>query len=437
MCEGGRVRDMSLGILILFFSLFFFILIGIPLFFSLGLSTLVTILYTGGNTIIIIQRMFATFETFPFLAIFLFSLMGIILAKTGVTTFIVNFVESIVGDIYGGLGIVTVWSSAFFGALTGSSPGTVSAIGSVMIPEMKQRGYPLAFASALVAASGILGQMIPPSIAAITYGVVMNVSIGKLFMALIIPGLTIAVTLSILCYIISKKNGYKGVVKNYSKGEKINLFLKAAPGLILPISVIGGIYGGVFTPTEAGAVGSVVAIILGSTIYKSKKQNLVLSLKDSFIEASITCSTILLIIASSSAFSYFFSIKQIPQMIASSLLRVTENPIILLVLFNVLLIFLGMFLEGNAIIIMMGPLMMSLFVPLNINLIYLGCLIIFNTLIGCITPPLGVNLYVACGVGKIEFEKLSREIIPFILTLFVLLLILTILSSIFPGIMLN
>jgi len=428
---------MSLTILILFFSLLFFIFVGIPLAFSLGLSTLVTILYTGLDPIIIVQRMFSTFEIFPFLAIFLFSLMGIILAKTGITVVIINFVESLVGNIYGGLGIATIWSSACFGALTGSSPGTVSAIGTVMIPEMERRGYPSAFSSALVAASGILGQMIPPSIAAITYGIVMNVSIGKLFMSLVIPGLMIAVMLSIQCYISSKKNGYRGVTKNYSKGEKISLFLKAAPGLSLPIIIIIGIYGGIFTPTEAGAVGAVVAIILGSTIYKKKEQDLVLSLKDSFIQASITTSTILIIIAASGAFSYFFSIEQIPQRIAAGLLGLTKNPIILLVLFNFLLLFLGMFLEGNAIIIMMGPLVTSLFVPLNINLIFLGCLMVFNSLIGCLTPPLGVNLYVACGIGKIEFEEISREIIPFILTLFALLLTITILLFAFPGLVMN
>jgi len=418
---------MSLVISILFISLFFFILMGIPLAFSIGLSTLLTTLCVGKEPLIIIQRMFSTFETFPLLAIFLFTLMGGILAKTGVTGIIIDFIESIVGNIYGGLAIATVWSSAIFGALTGSSPGTVSAIGSIMIPEMKRRGYSPAFASALTAASGVLGQMIPPSISAITYGIVMNVSIGKLFMALIIPGLIIAVALSILCYIISKKRGYRGNVKNYSKGEKINLFLKAAPGLILPISIIIGIYGGVFTPTEAGAIGSVIAIILGSTIYKKKKQSTLIFLKDSFMEASITSSVILLIIAASKAFSYFFSIEQIPQAMASSLLRVTENPIILLMLFNLLLIFLGMFLDGNAIIIMIAPLIANLFVPLNIDLIYLGCLVVFNSVIGCLTPPLGVNLYVACGVGKVEFGELSREIIPFILICVVLLIIFIIL----------
>jgi len=412
-----------LTILLLFISLFLFILLQVPLVFSIGLSALLATLYAGMDPIVIVQKMFSVFESFPFLAIFLFTLMGTVLSKTGVTNIIIDFVESIVGRMHGSLGIVTVWSSAFFGALTGSSPGTVSAIGSVMIPEMKQRGYPPAFATTLVAASGILGQMIPPSICAITYGIVMNVSIGKLFLSLIIPGLIVAVAFSLVCYFVSKKNGYGGIERNFSQREKFNLFLKAAPGLVLPLTIIVGIYGGIFTPTEAGAVGSVVAIILGSTMYKKKRQKFFLLLKESFIESSLTSSTILLIIAASKAFSYFFSVKQIPQMMATGLMGLSENPIIILIIFNFLLIFLGMFLEGNAIVIMIGPLITSLFVPLNINLIYVGVLVVFNAMVGCITPPLGVNLYVACGVGKVKFEKVAREIIPYILICILLLIV--------------
>jgi len=412
-----------LTILLLFISLFLFVLLQVPLVFSIGLSALLGTLYAGMNPIVIVQKMFSVFECFPFLAIFLFTLMGTVLSKTGVTSIIIDFIESIVGRMYGGIGIVTVWSSAFFGALTGSSPGTVSAIGSVMIPEMKQRGYPPAFATTLVAASGILGQMIPPSICAITYGIVMNVSIGKLFLSLIIPGLIVAVAFSLVCYFLSKKNGYRGIGRNFSQREKFNLFLKCAPGLILPLTIIVGIYGGIFTPTEAGAVGSVVAIILASTVYKKKEQKLFLLLKEAFIESSMTSSIILFIIATSKAFSYFFSFKQIPQMMAASLMGMSENPIIILITFNFLLIFLGMFLEGNAIVIMIGPLITSLFVPLNINLIYVGVLVVFNAMVGCITPPLGVNLYVACGVGKVKFEKLAIEIIPYILICILLLII--------------
>lgn len=407
----------------LFFVLILFILLGIPIAFSLGLSALCACVISSANPLLIIQRVFATFETFPFQAIFLFTLMGSVLARTGVAEIIINFVESLIGHVYGGLGIITILSSACFGALTGSSPGTVAAIGSIMIPQMTKRGYPLDFATALVATSGILGQLIPPSICAITYGVAMNVSIGNLFVGLIGPGLATTLVFSIVCYFISKKNGYKGILTQYSISQKMDLFLRAAPGILLPICVIGGIYGGVVTPTEAGAIGAVVAIVLATTIYR-KESNVYTQIRASFIDASITSSMILMIISFSQAFTYFFSISQIPVKIAQIILSCSYNPAIVLIVFNVLLVFLGMFLEGNAIIIMLAPLMSSLFVPLGVDLIFLGVMVVFNMMMGTLTPPVGVNLFVASGIGKIEFEKLARANMPFLLISIVILFVL-------------
>ena len=410
----------------LFSILISFIFLGIPIAFSLGLSSLIASLLTSASPVLVVQRVFATFETFPFQAIFLFTLMGSVLARTGVAEIIINYVESLIGHIHGGLGIITVWSSAFFGALTGSSPGTVAAIGSVMIPQMTKRGYPLAFASALTAVSGVLGQLIPPSICAITYGIVLNVSIGKLFIAMIGPGLALTFVLSLTCYYISRKNGYKGHGREYTAVEKRSLLLKAAPGALLPIFVIGGIYGGVVTPTEGGALGAVVAIILASTVYR-KESFVFKEIRTSFIEASITSATILMIISFSSAFTYFFSINQIPTKISQIILHSFQSPILILIVFNLLLLFLGMFLESNAIIIMLGPLISSLFVPLGMDLIFVGVMVVFNMMIGCVTPPLGVNLYVASGVVKISFERLSVAVWPFIVVCICVLLLLFVL----------
>jgi len=397
----------------LFLMLITFIILGIPIAFSLGLSSLLASLMADVSPLLIIQRVFATFETFPFQAIFLFTLMGSVLARTGIAEIIINFIESLMGHIHGGLGIITIWSSACFGALTGSSPGTVAAIGSIMIPQMTKRGYPLAFAAALAAVSGMLGQLIPPSICAITFGIVMNVSIGKLFIAMIGPGLALAFVLSVTCYVISKKHGYKGHAQKYSGLEKWNLLLKSSPGVILPIAVIGGIYGGIVTPTEGGALGAVVAITLATTVYR-KESSVLKEIRTSFIEASITSATILMIISFSSAFTYFFSIGQIPDRIAQTILQSFHNPVLILIVFNLLLLFLGMFLEANAIIIMLGPLISSLFIPLGVDMIFIGVMVVFNMMIGCVTPPLGVNLYVASGVGKIKFEKLSIAVLPFV-----------------------
>jgi C4-dicarboxylate transporter DctM subunit len=241
------------------------------------------------------------------------------------------------------------------------------------------------------------------------------VSIGRLFIALVIPAIILGIAFSITCYFISKRRGLGRKGQKYAPGERFRLFLGAAPALVIPLAVIGGIYGGVFTPTEAGAIGVVAAAVLGGTVYRSKERSFLAAIKESLLEASILASIIMLIISVSSAFAYFFSITQMPQLIASTLFGISLNPIIILLLFNLIMIVLGMFLDTLGLIIMMAPVIRALFIPLDISLLYVGVLMVMNSSVGQISPPVGGNLYVACGVANVSLEDISKQIIPFIL----------------------
>ena len=406
---------MDLTILVLFVTLFGFIALGLPIAFAILLSALSTALYVGLTPIFIIQRLFALFEIFPLYAILLFILMGTVLSKGGATRIIVDFVECVVGRIAGGIGVVAVWSSAGFGALTGSALGTIAAIGSVMVPEMSDRGYNRPFAAALIAAAGALGQMIPPSILAIVYAVVCDVSIGKLFAALIVPGLFLTCALSAMVHLIGRKKALAGITQEYSMRQRFHLMLKAAPAGVLPLSIVGGLYGGIFTATEAGAIGVVVAIILSVTIYRNKARPFLVILKESIVEASVTTSVVLLIAGASVAWSYFLSLEEIPKIIATKLVELTSNPTLIVLLFIVLILILGTFMDGTAIVIILGSIWVSVLGPYNVDMIYFGVLVVLAALIGGITPPVAMALYVACGIGKVEFGEICREIVPFIL----------------------
>jgi len=421
---------MDLTIPILFISLFVFLILGVPVAFSIMMSVIAAAAYAHLDLVMVAERMFATFEKFSLTAIVLFMLMGIILSKTGATKKLVDFIESVVGGITGGLSITLVWSCAGFGTLTGSTTGTVAAIGTVMIPEMEERGYDRPFSAALTASAGTLGHLIPPSIAAIVYGVALDVSIGRLFIALIIPAIILGIAFSLTCYFVSRRRGLGRRGQKYAPGERLHLLLGAAPALVIPLAVIGGIYGGIVTPTEAGAVGVVAAAALGGTVYRSKEKSFLVAIKESLLEASILAAIIMLIISVCSAFAYLFSAKQMPQAIASALFGISENPIVILLLFNLIMIILGMFLDTLGLIIMMAPVIKALFIPLDINLLYVGVLMVMNASVGQISPPVGGNLYVACGVAGVSLEKISKQVIPFILVIMAVLVLLIVFPQI-------
>ena len=399
------------------------VVINVPIGVALGLSGIASLLLGDMPTppLVVAQRMFTSVDSFPFMAIPFFMIAGGFMETGGMSRRLVEFAKSLVGTIPGGLGIITVIASAFFAALSGSNPATVAAIGSIMIPAMVKAGYPLDVAAALAAAAGTLGVIIPPSIPMVTYGVVTNSSIGDLFVAGIVPGAMIAVSLVCIVFWLAKKYDLRG-------GEPTSLKKILVSGkdallaLMMPIIILGGIYGGVFTPTEAAAVATVYALIVGMFVFR---EITLADLRNVIMKAAVSSAVVLFVIATSSSFSWLLTSLQIPEKVASTMLSISNNPTVILLLLNVILLFLGSFLETQAIILLVTPIIFPLAMNLGVDPLVLGIIIVVNTSAGMITPPMAVNLFVACSLSGLSIEKISRRILPSLFAEIVVLLLIT------------
>ncbi|WP_102347595.1 TRAP transporter large permease [Bacillus sp. Marseille-P3661] len=402
------------------------LVLNVPLAIAVGLGSTIVLLTSDLNSIVAVQRMITGLDSFALMAIPLFMVAGKIMEIGGISKRLVDLAASIVGSVTGGFAIIAVMASMFFAAISGSAPATVIAIGSIMVPAMIKEGYDKKFALALIAASGTIGIIIPPSIPFITYGISASTSVGDLFIAGIIPGALMGLSLVIYSYIISKKYGYKG-------GEKTNLkrffhnFKRSILGLMMPLIILGGIYAGWFTPTESGAVACVYGLVVSLFIYKSLKFS---ELKKIFAEAGVLSAMVLFIIATANLLSWLITVEQIPTKVAGALSSVTESPLVFLMIINVILLFVGTFLEINAAIILIVPILLPMLQMYGINLTHFGVLMIFNLAIGLLTPPLGVNLFVAKSLSDIQFSTLVRSIVPFILIMLLNLIILTVFPEI-------
>ncbi|MFQ3619307.1 MAG: TRAP transporter large permease [Spirochaetales bacterium] len=397
---------------ILFGSFAILLVLNIPIAISLGMAGIIALVFGDMPTppLLIAQRMFTSLDSFPFMAIPFFMLAGGIMEQGGMSRRLVNFAQAIVGSLKGGLGIITVVSCAFFAALSGSNPATVAAIGSIMIPAMIQAGYPLSFAAALAAAGGTLGVVIPPSIPMVTYGVVTNTSIGDMFIGGIIPGLLLA---SSLVGIVV----WKAHTLNLPRGEKSSLSKlwnagkDALLALFMPVIILGGIYGGIFTPTEAAAVAVVYAFIVGVFIFREINSERIIQI---ILKAAVNTAVVFFVIATSSSFSWLLTSLQVPAKVAAAMLEVSKNPFVIILFLNVVLLFLGSILETQAIILLVTPIIFPLAQQLGIHPIVLGIIMVVNTSIGMITPPMAVNLFVACSLTGLTIEKISRSIMVFL-----------------------
>lgn len=408
--------------IVLFGVLALFFLIGVPIAVALGMSASAIFFMEGNVSLIaVMQRMFNSVDSFPLLAIPFFILAGKLMESGGISRRLIHFANVIFGRVKGGLAIVSIVACSFFAAISGSAAATTAAVGALLIPEMIKRGYEKDFSTAVQAAGGTIGIMIPPSVPMILYGVVAGVSIGDLFIAGIIPGIFIAVSLMILVYIISIKRGYGG-------GERFSLkdfgkaFADAILALLMPVIILGGIYGGIFTPTEAAAVAVVYGLIVGLIIYREIKWK---DLSGIFTSSVITSAVILFIIAGASAFGYYLTRERVPREMAEFMLGITDNWIIALLIINLLLLIIGTFLETSAAIIILTPILVPIAEALGIDLVHFGVIMIVNLAIGFITPPVGVNLFVAANIAGTKFEKLVRAVVPFIIIMIVDVIILS------------
>ncbi len=424
-----------MSVAVLFILFFFLLVIGSPIAIALGASTFATlVLFTDINPIEISSMMFEKIEHYSLMAIPMFILAGQLLSKGSSAHRIIEFAKSVVGHMPGGLPMAAIFASIIFAAVSGSSPATVVAIGSIMFGAIQEAGYPKKYAIGTIATAGSLGILIPPSIVMIVYGVTAEVSIGKLFMAGVIPGIMIGIMMMVITYIGAKRLGFKRTTPEPFK-VRMKKMGDASWALMTIIIVIGGIYGGIFTPTEAAAVAATWAFFVSMFIYKDIKWSNIYTI---FLESAKTSAMIMFIIANAMLFAHFLTLENVPQTITNTLMAWDVNAIMFLMLVNILLFFAGDFMEPSAIIMIMVPLLLPVAVALGIDPIHFGIVVVVNMELGMITPPVGLNLFVTSGITGTSLKDVVVYSLPWSMTILVGLMLVTyipIISLWLPGIM--
>ena len=408
--------------LIIFALLLVLMLTGMPISISLGLTVL-TFLFTMTNVPIesVALKLFTGIEKFEIMAIPFFILAGNFLTHGGVARRMINFASSCVGHWHGGLALAGVMACALFAAVSGSSPATVVAIGSIILPAMVKQGYPKRFGAGVITTSGALGILIPPSIVMVMYSVTTNTSVGALFMAGVIPGLMLAFLLGLTTWVLAKKHNYPRMPKA-TWAERLAAFRKSAWGLLLIVIVMGGIYSGMFTPTEAAAMAAVYAFIIAVFVYKDLKLKQVGKV---LLDSASMSAMLLYIITNAVLFSFLMTSENIPQQMAAWLTGQGLGPIAFLLVVNVLLLIAGNFMEPSSIVLIMAPILFPVAVALGINPIHFGILIVVNMEVGMCHPPVGLNLYVASGITKMGISELTVAVLPWLLTMLGFLMLIT------------
>ncbi|GAF63378.1 C4-dicarboxylate transport system permease large protein [Bacillus sp. TS-2] len=414
-------------ITVLIVALLIFFILGVPVAVGLGLSTVLALIVAGDMPLLVVaQRLFVSLDSFPLLAIPLFILAGVIMEYGGISQRLINLANALTGHVSGGLAIVTVVTTMFFAAISGSSIATTAALGAILIPAMINRGYHKEFAGGIQAVSGTLGIIMPPSIPLILYGTAVGASIGDLFIAGIVPGIILGIGLIITVFIIAKKRDYKREPKKSGK-DILKAFVEATPALIMPLIILGGIYSGIFTATEAAGIAVAYALIVSIFIYKAINLK---NISEILSKASITTSTIMFILATAGLFSWVLTIENVPHRVASVITSISDSPVIFLGFIIILLLVIGLFMETNASIIILAPILAPVAMELGIDPIHFGMVMIVALAIGMITPPLGLNLFIVSKIGKVRIDHLTKGMIPFYIAILIALLIITFIPSI-------
>lgn len=423
------------GAILLFVILIVLMMLSVPVGIALGVSTLITMVVTTDlNVVMIPQYCFRGLDSFPLMAIPFFMLAGNLMRFGGLSEKLINLAYSLVAGIKGGLGHVTVLACMFFAALSGSAPATVTAIGSNVIPEMVKKGYDRGYATALTSTAGTIGVIIPPSIPFVIYGVVSGASIGELFMAGVFPGILIGIVLMIVNYFFSRKYGYGGEGK-----ADFKLFLRelkdAIWALLVPVIILGGIYGGIFTPTESAVVAIVYSLFVGIVIYKK------LTLKDIYDAFKDTASmngTTTFMVGLSMAFAAYLTMAGIPSAVGNYILSMDAGPVVILLMVNIVLLIVGCFIDNISSTIILTPILLPIVESLGMTPVHFGIVMTVNLAIGFITPPYGVNLFYGSAIGGITLEQLAKKIVPFIIAMIFCLAIITAVPALslwLPGVM--
>ena len=413
---------------ILFISFFIFLILGLPIAICLGLSSVCAILYSGTSLTIVATNMYSGISKFLLLAIPFFVLSGNIMAKAGISKRLINFVDTCVGHKKGGIAIVCVIVACFFGAISGSGPATVAALGAVLIPAMvEQGGFSAPFSTALMATSSSIAIVIPPSIAFVVYASITGVSIADMFMAGIVPGLLMGVALVIIVMIEAKKHNIQPSREKASAKERWDTFKDAFWGFLMPVIILGGIYGGIFTPTEAAAVSVVYGLFVGMVIYREVKLK---DLFDILVDSAKTTGGIMLIVASASLFSFVCTKFGIANAASELLASIAHNQFTFLLIVNIIFLIAGCFIDANSAMYIFVPIMLPVCKALGYDVVAFGVMATVNLAIGQVTPPVGVNLFVAISIKikkglEVTLQQISRAVMPMIAASVAVLLIIT------------
>lgn len=418
---------MDAPVIILTISFIILLLMNVPIAISIGISTLLTIIYVMGSVgnaaEIIAQRMATGIDSFALLAIPFFILAGLFMGRGGIASRLIDFAATLVGRFTGGLAYVNVLTCMLFGALSGSSVAAVSAVGGFMIPEMNRKGYDRDFNVAVSTTAATTGLMIPPSNIMIVYALVAGggVSIVAMFMAGILPGIVFGLLLMLVSGVISKKRNY-GAGNKSGISDVFRSFIGAIPSLLLIVIVLGGILGGVFTATEAAAIAVVYAFILAVFVYREVK---IREIPGILLQCGITTAVVMLLIATSTAMSWLMATQNIPQNVSAALLSISSNKLVILLIINVLLLFVGTFMDMTPAVLIFTPIFLPVVKQLGIHPVHFGLIMIANLCIGLCTPPVGTCLFVGCGVGKTTIVNVVRPLLPFFAAMVVALMVVT------------
>lgn len=413
---------------ILFGLMFGCMLLGIPIAFSIALATAGFLGITGsGSLLLLAQRFFLGMDSFVLLAVPLFVLTGYLMEQCGLSKRLIEWVECIFGRIRGSVGVVTIVSCAIFAALVGSGPATIAAIGALMIPALKRSGYNEEISAGIVAAGGALGPIIPPSVGMIVYGSTMNLSIPKMFMAAIIPGLLMMVGLIIVNMIIVRKQKISSIDQVFSGKEKLLRTWKALPALMLPVIILGGIYGGIFTPTEAAVVAVVYSMVVGFGLKELKLGTLVKAM----VSTIETSAMITLILGVSNLFGWILAYAKIPQAIAALVIPIVKTKLIYLLVLCILMLIVGALMETLTSIVILAPILAPIGIELGIDPLVVGMVFCLSLIIGVVTPPFGVNLFTVASITGLSFPRVVKGAAPFILVLIFVVLF----TAVFPQIL--
>jgi tripartite ATP-independent transporter DctM subunit len=393
-----------------------------PIALAVGIACMLAIwFFSDISLIVLVQRMVTGVDTFVLLAIPLFVLTGRLMNAGGITDRIFTFARGLVGHVRGGLGQANIIASMIFSGMSGSAVADAGGLGAIEIKAMNDQGYPKLFSSSVTIASSVIGPVIPPSIPMVLYGALAEVSVGRLFMGGIIPGTLVGVSLMVLVYIISVRNGYPKDAK-ISMAELAKRFSKAFLPSLTPVIILGGIIGGIFTPTEAAAVAAVYAFILSFLFYRTLKLK---DLPNILIETMVTTAVVTFLISNASIFSYLLLLGDLAGIVVKTLTSVTMNKFMMLFILNIILLFFGAVMEAGVALILLVPILVPVLNIVGIDLIHFGVVMTLNLMIGCATPPVGVSLFVVSHITQTKVERLMRAILPFLLPPIIVLFLIT------------